>query len=375
MATRYVVIGGGILGTACAYWISCMKEAGDTVDLIEKSELSSGASAAPRAHYSLYERLSPWHMELARESGKIYESLLESGFKRSGGTILIENKVQREQVNNFIRKCAAADLQVDFLDQRQMKQIQPILSDSPVLGALYLKEEGQIDPFKAVLTFAELASAKGAKIRLGQKVKGFQMGNREITAVITEKETVPADVVINAAGSWSGSISEMAGVRIPVRNHKGMAMVSVPTPLKVYGSVIGGDVLGPGQGDKGKFRISLGLNHMENGSILISQARVEEKVEASRNVLLKEPVLVSRRLLASIPGLKNLQILRCWSAPTPFCEDGMPIYGWSEKCLNLFHLCSFPGALSTAPSVARKAADEIINGKKWKISGCSPDRR
>ena len=69
-----VVIGIGIVGTSCAYYLS---QSGLKVHLVEKGPIGSGVSRAIMSHVvTLAEPVI--HLELARQSNLLYEELSQT---------------------------------------------------------------------------------------------------------------------------------------------------------------------------------------------------------------------------------------------------------------------------------------------------------
>ncbi len=66
-----VIIGGGIVGCSCAYYLA---RAGVRVHLVEKGPLGSGASKSGMMHVVTWEE-PEIHLELAKRSRKLYEEL------------------------------------------------------------------------------------------------------------------------------------------------------------------------------------------------------------------------------------------------------------------------------------------------------------
>lgn len=374
MKNKIVIIGGGIIGVCITYQLAI---SGQNVILVEQKEPASGATGAPRGHISLYERMSDWQMPLTKESQDFYRWISEKhdiGYTEQGGSMVLDSPLQLELAKEFLKKCRNYDVKAEVITQNDIHRIQPLLNKDVAKGILYFPEEAALDPFHTVNYLLSQAVKMGAKVYKYEKVTGMEVVDKNIVALLTTKGKIEGDVFVNACGSYSVGISEMAGVPIPLRNHKGMAFVSRPTALEINGSVVGGEFLEKKPLDQKAMKISLGLNKMSNGTIVFSQARREATIEESSKVELEELVKVSRRLLYNFPALKDLDIVRAWSAPTPFTSDGKPIVGYSEHCKNLFHACGFSGALTTAPAIGKMLATTILEETDYKNMEFSPDR-
>ncbi|HCL78553.1 MAG TPA: flavoprotein oxidoreductase [Synergistaceae bacterium] len=66
---------------------------------------------------------------------------------------------------------------------------------------------------------AEAIRGIGTEIRLGEELRGFESKNGRVSAVITDKGTIPADVVVMGLGVRPNSkLAEEAGIALSVRN-------------------------------------------------------------------------------------------------------------------------------------------------------------
>jgi sarcosine oxidase, subunit beta len=80
-----------------------------------------------------------------------------------------------------------------------------------VLTAAFCPQAGHATPEGAVQGYAAGARAHGARITVGREVTGIDPG-----AVLTSAGPVETECVVCAAGPWSRSIGEHAGVHLPV---------------------------------------------------------------------------------------------------------------------------------------------------------------
>lgn len=87
-------------------------------------------------------------------------------------------------------------------------------AEGELAGGVYAPEAGYIgDPQLATHNLRRAVEAAGGEFRLGQRVSGINRNDARVTGVALESgETLAADVVVNAAGPYSGQINAMAGV-------------------------------------------------------------------------------------------------------------------------------------------------------------------
>ena len=83
----------------------------------------------------------------------------------------------------------------------------------------------------------------------------------------------------------------------------------------------------------------------------------------------------ARVFLDHFPTLGDLEIVRAWACVTPFTPDGLPVFGFSRACPNLFHFTGFKGAFSVAPAAARLLVRALDEGYLWEDGAFSRPRR
>lgn len=105
----------------------------------------------------------------------------------------------------------------------------------------------------------------------------------------------------------------------------------------------------------------LGLTQHRNGTITIGQdTRIVSDYD--KGVSYDGVKGLSKSFARHFPNLKDLDVVRVWSAVTPHVEDSLPIYGYSGKYSNMFLAAGLKGALTIAPAAGRTAA-RIIAGE------------
>ena len=90
-----------------------------------------------------------------------------------------------------------------------------------VLGAVWLPTDGWLDPSGLAQALAAGARSRGATIRQHTRVVGVNVANGRVTGVDVEtkggdRETIEAEVVVNAGGMYAPEIGRMAGITVPI---------------------------------------------------------------------------------------------------------------------------------------------------------------
>ncbi|HPE37671.1 MAG TPA: FAD-dependent oxidoreductase, partial [Spirochaetales bacterium] len=306
---RVVVIGGGVLGAASAYYLA---KAGHSVTLLEKGELCSGASGANLGQISLLDRDEPWHARLAVDSLRVYDELVKTAdieFERTGGIAVLQDEEQLAAAREMAAQLAPAGVEVNFLFGEDMKKAEPHIDPKAALAVAHCPDEGRINPLKTTLAFLDMARNCGADVRQHAPVTGFVRENGRIVSVQTDAGEFPCDAVVNAAGAWAKSVGALLGLSIPVEYHRGTAFVSQPVAPVLRGPVVGGGFLLKSRLAHVKRRIGLAAVQSHCGSVIIAQATEEAPLE-SRDITVQGFCLTARRFLSIFPSLETLEIVR-----------------------------------------------------------------
>ena len=107
----------------------------------------------------------------------------------------------------------------------------PATSPDALLGAVWVASDGFLDPHTATHVLAGAARGLGATIRTGVRVTAIELSpRREVTTVITDRDEIECEVVVNAAGMWAPQVASMVGAFVPSTpvDHQHIALKAVP---------------------------------------------------------------------------------------------------------------------------------------------------
>lgn len=228
---RVIVIGGGIIGLASAYYL---KQHEIDVTVLEKSTIGSGstdrANGGIRAQFS-----SPVSAALSKESIKVWETFDEKfdtdiGYRRPGYLFLARTEPTVNRFRENVRQQNKLGVESEFLTPEQSEQLCPKLKSDEFLGATYCSTDGFADPHLGLQGYSIAANEAGVDIRTNVEVTDVLQGTsgRRITGVKTDSGTLDADYVVNATGAWANRIGEMIGLDLPISPRRRQLMVVDP---------------------------------------------------------------------------------------------------------------------------------------------------
>lgn len=227
-----LIIGGGATGGALAHDLVLR---GLQVTLVERHEVTSGTSG--RHHGLLHSggRYVVNDQESAREcieENLILRHIMPGTLELNDGLFVALTDENVEYSEPFIAGCAECGIPTRVLTGKEALALEPKLN--PAVKMAVQVPDGTMDAWRMPISFFATAKSNGAVIKRYTEVIDVKKQAGTVTGVrvrdnsSAQEYDIDADIVISAAGAWSGQIAEMAGVDVPIRPSPGVM-------LAVYG--------------------------------------------------------------------------------------------------------------------------------------------
>lgn len=362
-----VVIGGGIIGLACAYELA---SAGRTVHVVDRAPIGTGSSggnagwvtqshcfpvpapgavrtalrSAGRSDAPLYVRpsLSPallrWLWEFRKscrpaafdrgtkaltalavdadagfdtwETGGIKTTLTHPGLLHA---FLDEREAERTLV--LQRSIADGRFQVPDgpLSTDEALRLEPSLSRK-VRAAYLIADESLVDPRTLLASLADGLRALDVVITERRTVTGFDVEHGRVRAVLLDGEAIECSDVVIAGGSWSADLLAGLGTRVRMQAGKGYSF-SVDLPVAPRHPLYLGDKHVAVSPIGSSTRIA-GTMEFSGNNLRLDWRRVEAIARASRHYL--------GDWFGTCDELIGL-ISDPWVGGRPMLSDGLPL--------------------------------------------------
>jgi dimethylglycine dehydrogenase len=214
---QVVVVGGGIVGCSAAYHLTRMGWT-DLV-LLEADELATGTTWHSAG---LCTQWSPSHNLglLLQRSVHLYASLeqetgVPTGFRQVGSLRLAGTPERMEELLRVQGITEATGLPLEIVDPDRLVKLFPLINPEGLLGAAHLPTDGYADPAGVTAAFAAGVRARGARIAERTPVRGLEQTGAG-WSVVTDRGSIRARMVVNAAGQWARQVGRLAGVDLPI---------------------------------------------------------------------------------------------------------------------------------------------------------------
>lgn len=212
-----LIIGGGAMGVSLMYHLT--KAGWTDVVLTEKNDLTHGSTwhaAGLCTHFAH----NPTIQELRATSVRLYRDILPEetgdtcGFHRSGAMRITSNPDRMDEFAHVAGLSRFTGYDLQMLTPDDVERLHPLARTEGLLGGIYEPDDGHVDPSLATNAMAKVARQNGATILRYNPVTSVRREDG-VWVVETEKTTIRARHLVNAAGTWGWEIGHMMGLNIP----------------------------------------------------------------------------------------------------------------------------------------------------------------
>jgi len=363
-----VIVGGGVMGAATAWWLAAHH--GVRVTVLERDASYARASSALsvcaiRQQFStainvqLSQRSLAFYRDIAQQLavGNEHPSigLVEPGYLYLAATSTGAEVLRAQQQLQRAYAVHTAHLEPEALHTR----FPWLHTDDLVLGSLGVSTatsgEGWFDGYAALQAFRHAAVAAGVEFREEDAV-GFARTEARVTAVqLATGAVVPCDAVVVAAGAWSAGVAEWLDVSLPVRARKrDVFAFEAEADLRDAPLVI--DPSGVW------FRPEVQAGRFLCGAPPRGEDADDVPLEQVDHGLFDEviwPVLAAR-----VPAFDALRVTASWAGYYEMNTlDHNGLVGALPGVSNAYTACGFSGhGLQQAPAVGQALAERIATG-------------
>lgn len=355
--TEVAIVGGGLVGCMIAH---ALRQRRRNVVVLERGHVggeSSGVSFGSLRLQGQHEAELP----LALRAQALWEGIeAELGesveFRRHGHVHLALDDAQQARIERNALIARAHGLEVTLLDRATTRERWPFLGGQ-VGGASVSARDAVVNPRLAAPAVARAARRLGATILEGVEIVGAARDGGRFRLEGRMRDgagmTVTADVLVNAAGAWAGTLAAWFGETIPLFPAGPAELVTEPIPAFVAPvmHVVDGSIL---------------FRQTERGNIVIGGHPRMRVDAAARNARVPPDKILTNlaRLVALVPRLRAYQVIRSWTGVEGYVEDMMPVLGPGLTTPGLFHACAFSGhGLQLGPAAAAAIAELIVEGR------------
>lgn len=271
-----VVIGGGVIGLCCAYYL---QQAGMEVAVIDRHDMTDGCSFGNMGYVSpshfipiatpgivsqglkwMLSSSSPFYikprlnmdlikwgiqfwkkanahdvaaaapqlnnlLQLSRELTVDIKNELPNAFEliEKGIWMLYKSAKTGEHEKHLAEQAAGFGLKTVLCNAAEVQDYEKDVEVDVAGGVLYL-DDCHLNPTAFMQALRQHLQQKGGRFYLNTEVTGFEKSNGTITQVITNQGPIACTEVVIANGSWMQNISKLLGIHLLMQPGKGYSV-------------------------------------------------------------------------------------------------------------------------------------------------------
>jgi len=376
-AADVIVIGGGVIGSAIAYYLS---QEGVKVSLIERGDIASGTSSACDGNILAIDKVPGYDSQVTMKSQKLLAELIESldydiEYAQRGSVLVVEDENQEQVAQDWFARQKEAGLPMRYLEGREVFEDEPLLARD-VVGLVECASDASLNPMALVYGLVEASRSTGGMIHPFTEVTRIlrdPVGS--VCGVETTRGMMSADQVVLAAGVYTPALATTVGVAVPIRPRKGHILVAErsgrPARRKVqeFGYLLtkfGGTEGRRVEAEMDQYGIAMVFEPTEHGNFLIGSSR--EFVGFDRRSNHHVLSLMAKRALRFFPTIRDIHVIRSYAGLRPYTPDHLPIVSLVPTVPGLYVAAGHEGdGIGLAP-ITGKLISEMIVGKPTSIA-------
>jgi len=408
MKTDVLVIGGGVIGVASAYYLS---QRGRQVTLVEQGEIANGSSygnaglivpshATPlpqpgalasglkwildsESPFYIKPRLSldlarwlisftahctesfthqalPTLRDLGLASAALYADLadlFEFGYAHKGLLQLYRTQTAFHEAQSEADLLNRGGLKARPVTVEEARTIEP-LTRPDLAGGIYYETDSHLTPGLFVRGLAKWLEERSAvTFQRNTKVIGIIRSGRRIVTVKTTQGDYEPDEVVLATGSWSPTLAHDLNLYIPIQPAKGYSVtIKRPASYPSLGLLLG------------ETRVAVTPMTSANGDIL-RFAGTLELAGLDFSINHRRVAAVKRAPGLYLEGLESQEweVLETWAGLRPCTPDGLPLLGRPKTYENLVLAAGHAMVGVSLGPITGKLVSQLVMGEKSDI--------
>lgn len=348
------IIGGGLWGLSLAWHLAQSKR---RVVVLEQRHAGSGASSRNVGRVrsiQLTPELTRLGLAAQAKHGRLGRELGQNTlFWRPGYMWILYAEEEVERFRALLPMLREQHCPARLLDARQTLDVLPILrgGERPA-GGMYGPRDVIVHHDAVIYAYRNGCAKSGVELREHCTVNGIDVENGRAAGVETSLGRIAADVVVNASGGWSSSVSQLAGVTIPNVPYRREAFVTESTRPFMSAAVT---FYRPIEG---------WFNQTLRGELVAGSITEDEREGLNHDASAESLERTAALLLRKAPRLGGLRVVRQWAGVYDMTPDRKPLVGESRlPGFYQFSGCNGRG-FNMGPLLAELLAKQMVTGAR-----------
>ena len=345
-----VIVGGGIVGTACAAEFS---ESLKRTILIEPATIGGGATAAGMGHLAVMDD-SPAQFALTRYSQLLWKQLVprlpeDVEYSPCGALWIAADEFEMAEVHRKFAYYSERGVPVEILDSQALGEAEPNLRLG-MAGALLMRDDAVVYSPAAARFFMEYSQSRSVHLRIG--VSATKVAENRVE--LSDGSIIDADYIVLANGTEATEL--VPGLSMQPR--KGHLVITERYPGFVNHQLIELGYLKSAH-SVSTDSVAFNVQPRRTGQLLIGSSR-----QFGTNDPVAEESMIHKmlaRAMEYMPGLGELQSIRTWAGFRAATPDKLPLIGLHPDYKSIYLATGHEGlGISTCLATARLIVDAVL---------------
>lgn len=399
MAKEITIIGGGIIGLSCAYYLSV---SGHQVRVIDQTNIGDSCALGNAGYISpshfiplaapgmvgkglkwMFDQESPFYikprvdwqlmswlwqfnrycthrhvnsvklalLQLCQKSSELYSQLAaEIGnqfqLKNNGCYVLCESQVGLQAELNILEQARQLGLNAREVSCAELEQRFPSMQWA-VKGGVFFPEDSHVHPGELLNSLYRILKNKNVEFIEQSQINRILVTKNKIQSVATDSKVFAVDELLIAAGSWSPQLMKLLDITLPVQAGKGYS-VTIDNPWEIDVPIILAEAAVAITPFEKHIRFG-GTMELAGLDLSINKARVEGILKAAKRAIANFDIDGVDRDLS-------------WSGLRPLSPDGLPLIGRLPNYNNLTVACGHAMLGLTLAPVTGHLIEQVYAG-------------
>lgn len=317
MRSEYIIIGGGVVGTAIGWGL---RRRGHEVLILDGDDRAHRAS---RGNFGLVWVQSkgmdfPDYARWSQRSSRLWASFAEELSDNTGTDLALEQKggldyffdeaELEERIARYegLRQALDGDYPYEVLRHNELKREEPNIGPD-VVGATLHHQDGHVNTLRLYQAQVQDFHRLGGQLITGKRVERVDHDGA-FCLTCADGSRYHGDKVVLAAGLGAMDLAPKLGFGVHVRPERGQVMITEKLPPLIH-------------------RPSPVIRQVSEGGIQIGVSNEDTGFDDSTTVDVS--AAIAAQAIRLFPALSNASMLRIWGALRILPQDGYPIYARS----------------------------------------------
>ncbi|MDE6252910.1 MAG: FAD-binding oxidoreductase [Lachnospiraceae bacterium] len=359
-----VIIGSGAIGLSTAYYLS--KLGYRDIVILEQNSVLGGFNTQRCAGGFRYQFSRKINIEMSKLSMKLIQELgkqrrEEYNIKECGYLFLLSETEDVHAYKNTIDLQNNLGIPTKWIPGNIIREKFKMFNIDDVIGGAFCNKDFLMNPTDLTNAYISELRKVGVKMYVNSKVVGIETKENKICGVKVKNEIINTPVLINATGPWSSQISELLGIKLPIKPLKQqlfttnkVEFVNDDFPVIIF------------------IKDNLGI-HKEGDGILTGLTMEGES--SCEDIRQKEvdfdwEVKHCKALCSRMPSMADRYITSSWTGFYDMTPDELPIICQIPGIKGFYCNAGFSGhGFMHSPAAGLLMAETIVNGEIGSICG------